>query len=368
MGGVYVLAADLRTAVGYRSFVREPVFHAALGAFELVLLVAAARKPGVFAMLGVIAASAVSGSMAAVVLGEDAFGIMRFGALALFLHGPLLLLASAILLRRRKAVAAAAAVLAVALAATGFVARYVEPFRLEVNVVRVAAPGLDRPYRIAVLADFQTDAFGPYERRVAAALADVKADLILLPGDYLQVHDWPREQALRESFRALFTEFPLTAPLGAFAVRGDCEWRSDWREVFRGLPVKATEETTSVDVGPFRLTALSYPDSCDTKLVVPDAADGRFHIVFGHRPDFALGDVQGDLLLAGHTHGGQIRLPWIGPPITLSQVPRAWAAGRTDLPGGRTLYVSRGIGLERNFAPRIRFNCPPELVVIELVP
>ncbi len=347
---------------------REPVFHLALLGFELVLLVAAARKPGVWAMLGVLAASAVSAVIGAVAIGEDEFGIMRFGALALFMHGPFLLLLGGILLRRRRVVAAVALLLAFALAAAGYVARYVEPFRLEVNVVRVKAPGLDRPYKIAVLADFQTDSFGPYERRVAAALAAVKADLILLPGDYIQVRGRREELALRESFRSLFTEFPLTAPLGAFAVRGDCEWRSDWPEIFRGLPVKTFEETTTTEVGPFRLTALSYVDSCDVKLVVPKAADGRFHLVFGHRPDFALGDVRGDLLLAGHTHGGQVRLPWFGPPVTLSEVPRAWSAGRTELSGGRSLYVSRGIGLERGHAPRIRFLCPPELVVIELVP
>ena len=75
-----------------------------------------------------------------------------------------------------------------------------------------------------------------------------------------------------------------------------------------------------------------------------------------------------DLLLAGHTHGGQVRLPVIGPPLTLSRIPRAWAAGVTNLPIDRNLVVSRGIGMERGLAPRMRFLCRPELVVVTLEP
>ncbi len=81
-----------------------------------------------------------------------------------------------------------------------------------------------------------------------------------------------------------------------------------------------------------------------------------------------LGPVEADLLIAGHTHGGQVRLPLIGPLLNLSRVPRGWIAGATTLAPGRTLIVSRGIGMERANAPRLRFLCRPELVVIDLVP
>ena len=61
-------------------------------------------------------------------------------------------------------------------------------------------------------------------------------------------------------------------------------------------------------------------------------------------------------------------LPWFGPLVPLPRVPRSWAAGLTELPGGGKLLVSRGIGVERGYAPPLRFLCRPELVVIELVP
>jgi len=89
--------------------------------------------------------------------------------------------------------------------------------------------------------------------------------------------------------------------------------------------------------------------------------------VLGHVPNFALGGGGADLLIAGHTHGGQIRLPLLGPIIVNCQVPRRWACGLSELPGGAKLLVSRGIGMERGFAPRLRFLCHPELVVIDLV-
>jgi len=74
------------------------------------------------------------------------------------------------------------------------------------------------------------------------------------------------------------------------------------------------------------------------------------------------------LSLAGHTHGGQVRLPVLGPVTTLSSVPRRYAAGLSVRPAGGHLFVSRGIGMERENAPRLRFLCRPQLVVIDLLP
>ena len=88
----------------------------------------------------------------------------------------------------------------------------------------------------------------------------------------------------------------------------------------------------------------------------------------GHSPNFSLGEIQADLLIAGHTHGGQVRLPLLGPVMTLSAVPRAWASGVTEIKPGKTLIVSRGVGMERHNAPRLRFLCRPEIVIVELLP
>jgi uncharacterized protein len=90
--------------------------------------------------------------------------------------------------------------------------------------------------------------------------------------------------------------------------------------------------------------------------------------VLGHSPSYAFGSVPADLALAGHTHGGQVRLPWVGPLTTFSVIPRRFSAGLADRPHGGKLLVARGIGMERGAAPRLRFLCRPELAVIDLVP
>lgn len=159
----------------------------------------------------------------------------------------------------------------------------------------------------------------------------------------------------------------LRPRFGIHAVRGNVE--SDrWREqIFGGTEVATYEATTTVQVGPVYLTALSFGDSFDPRLHVPRRPGP--HVVFGHGPDFSLGHVEADLAVAGHTHGGQVQLPFFGPLVTFSRVPRTvGAGGRFTLPTGTTLVVSRGIGMERGAAPRLRFLCPPEIVVIDLVP
>jgi uncharacterized protein len=72
-----------------------------------------------------------------------------------------------------------------------------------------------------------------------------------------------------------------------------------------------------------------------------------------------------DLVLAGHTHGGQVVLPLLGPPHTAIRLPRRYAGGLNDY-GGIALHVSRGIGMERGFAPPVRFLCPPEVCVVDV--
>jgi hypothetical protein len=223
---------------------------------------------------------------------------------------------------------------------------------------------IDRSVRIVVLSDVQTERVTDYERQVVERARALRPDLVLFPGDYVQRSGRGYVAAARELGRLLDT---LHAPLGAFAVEGNVEHTTWVDDVFGGTSVRALARTTTVPLGPISLTALSFEDSFDANLVLR-AAPG-FHVVFGHAPDFSLGDVDADLLVAGHTHGGQVQLPFFGPPVTYSQVPRHIAAGGlfAHAHGGR-LVVSRGIGMERRNAPPLRFRCRPELVVVDLVP
>lgn len=90
-------------------------------------------------------------------------------------------------------------------------------------------------------------------------------------------------------------------------------------------------------------------------------------ILLYHSPDLApeAAELGIDLQLSGHTHGGQVRLPFYGAVITGSLYGKALEVGRRQI-GSLTLYVTRGLGMEGAGAPRVRFLCPPEIILWEM--
>jgi predicted MPP superfamily phosphohydrolase len=211
----------------------------------------------------------------------------------------------------------------------------------------------------------QTDKLLRYEEHVFELVAAERPDLILLAGDYLHIRSRTEYVTARAELNALMRRAQLEAPLGIYAVRGNVDW-DDWTRLFAGLPIETFNTTSSRDLGSVVLTGLTLDDASNPALSV--SAQDKFHIVLGHSPNYSLGQVQADLLIAGHTHGGQLRIPLFGPVFSLSQVPRSWTSGMTMISPGRRLVVSRGIGMERGNAPRMRFLCRPELLILELVP
>ena len=96
---------------------------------------------------------------------------------------------------------------------------------------------------------------------------------------------------------------------------------------------------------------------------------GAFTIFLHHTPDW-IEDIPRqsvDLYCAGHTHGGQVALPFYGALVTLSRFGKRFEAGLYRV-GETHLYVNRGIGMEGHRAPRVRFLARPEVTVIELAP
>ncbi|MBS2028289.1 MAG: metallophosphoesterase [Deltaproteobacteria bacterium] len=324
---------------------------------------ARAEKPQL--VLLVPPAVALFGLALAVHRGFELFDTMRLASHVLFVHLPLVCVGVALILRRSR-IAPVPALAALLLVAIGVDAFSIEPRALEVEHFQVVSKKVDHPIRIGVVADIQVDAIGAHERDALATLAAEKPDLVLFAGDYVQVpaHEL---QGMERNFNQLLRDAKLSPPLGAFAVEGNAEHGRDWAPLFDGTGIRALPRTTTLDLPGLRLTGLTLRDSFDRALDIP-ADPNRLTIALGHGPDFALGGVMTDLLIAGHTHGGQVRLPLIGPIMTLSHVPRAWAAGMTALDHGRTLVVSRGVGMERGPAPRLRFLCRPELVIVDVVP
>ena len=255
-------------------------------------------------------------------------------------------------------------------------ATFIEPFRLvteRVDVPLAAERALPRPLVVGVLSDLQCVRVGDRERDAVARVMAAQPDLILLPGD-LQQAGYDHRDEIGAQLRALFA--PLHAPLGVWYVEGNTEDTAQARGLLAGTDVRVLDdEVVHVEHGGCACTL------CGVDLGISSLAQGALfeiekqpgeqdiRIVLAHRPDVALAmqpDSRVDLVVAGHTHGGQVQIPFFGPPITLSRVPRAVAAGGLHDLDGRRIYVSRGIGWEHGHAPRVRFLCPPEVTLLTL--
>jgi hypothetical protein len=342
-------------------------YNLLMAAVDLAGLWLIGRRRTVVRCCGVFLLQAMAGMMIALLIEHHFFAFICLLTWGLFLHGPVMLTGSAVLLwpaRRCWAIGLAAGV--VALAAVAGDAFLLEPTWLEVSHYQIASSRLTRPLRIVVIADVHVDRLGQYEREVFRRAIEEKPDMVLLAGDYLQPGPGAADEA-RAQFHELLVQFrrQTTAPI--FAVPGNADSPA-WQELFQGCGVATVDRSQTYACLGLHVTCLDFESSSDRNLRASRPAGDGFHLVLGHVPNFALGQVDADLLVAGHTHGGQVRLPLLGPLVTLSAVPRRWAAGMTQLPRGGVLVVSRGIGMERGAAPPVRFLCRPELVVIDLAP
>ena len=317
-----------------------------------------------FAFLGMLLALILG--LGALIYPLPGFGRMQLLAWGVFLYVPIYLVGSITLFLKSTPIwRIAASIFLLALLAVGVDAFLVEPQRLEVTRIDLESEKISAPLTIGLLADIQTDRVGDYEKRVFERLSAEDPDLVLFAGDYLQVSDPDRYPQEAHQLNEIIRLADLDPELGLFAIQGNVD-PAQWGEVFQDLDVVQVKETHSFDLGKIQLTALSWLDSGDTDLQIGEQEG--YHIVLGHSPNYSLGDIEADLLLAGHTHGGQFRLPGVGPLLTLSAVPRSWASGLTEIDPGKYLLVSRGIGMERGPAPRLRFLCRPELILIHLLP
>ncbi len=263
--------------------------------------------------------------------------------------------------------------------ATDWVERLTSPFgfwrrkRPVVERVEVALPGLAPAfdgYRIVFLADLHHSAVVPrafLARAVAAALS-LDPSLILLGGDYLS-HSTRYASGLVEILR------PLAAPDGVFGVLGNHDHYVGAARVREALASAGVTELWNASVVIRRDSAalgiagvgdLRF-DRVDFRAAVAGLPAEVPRIVVSHDPDvFAYwpADVRLDLMLSGHTHGGQARLPFVGPLYVPSQFGFRYLAGRFR-EAGRQLYVSRGIGV---ITAPIRWRCPPEVTLVTLRP
>lgn len=271
----------------------------------------------------------------------------------------------------------AAAVPALLMAPVAAYASFVEPSRTVVeraDVPLAAQRAGDRPVRVAVVSDIQFEWLGGHEREAVDAVMAQRPDVILLTGD---VHQGSAAGFARQlpAIRALLAR--LRAPGGVYAVQGDAEGLPKARRIYAGTGIRLlVNRSTRVRARDRVLTVagieLNYrSDRARATMAALERAPGSrdARILVAHRPDAVYGLAprpRVDLTVAGHTHGGQFQLPFIGAPRTASRVPRAVGSGGLHAIAGRRIYVSRGLGMERGQAPSLRLGAPPEVSVLLL--
>lgn len=266
------------------------------------------------------------------------------------------------------------------LAGGGFYTRLAEPqwLRLTRHEVRLAASRAGAAtVRVAHLSDLHASPHVPLPfiaEAVALAIAQ-KPDLVAVTGDFVtDSKEWPA------GYAAVLARLAAAAP--AFACLGNHDggvWRPGMKtnptiEPVLGLLREAgitclTNEHRALTLRGRKFQLIGVGDMWSA-MCAPAAAfaplpprDGAMRLVLNHNPDAKdlLAPHDWDLALCGHTHGGQVRLPLLGTPF-------APVADKRYVEGlhrweGRWLHITRGVGNLHG----VRFNCRPEVSVIDLV-
>ncbi|MCU1370541.1 MAG: metallophosphoesterase [Ilumatobacteraceae bacterium] len=253
---------------------------------------------------------------------------------------------------------------------------HVAPYRLTVERAEVPLhPGRTGTgaVRVGVLSDLQTGHVGAHERRAVRMLLALDPDIIVIPGDLHQGSDAGFEREL-PAFRQLLGQ--LEAPGGVYAVRGDTDRGDDLDRLVAGTGVEILDyDVATVEVGDrtVRLGGSGWrwagPEASDliTELEAGDPGDVR--LLLAHRPDVVLrlpASADVDLTIAGHTHGGQIAVPFYGPVFGSTRLPRAQVSGGLHEVADNPLFVSSGVGMVRIDAPQVRLFTRPAVGLIVL--
>lgn len=252
---------------------------------------------------------------------------------------------------------------------------YIEPFWLTVSRVQIETPDLKpgETLRIVHLSDLHTEHLTRREPEIVARVADLSPDVIFWTGDYLNLSFLEHDGVMTDT-RQLLEQ--LSAPYGVYAVQGSVDGPLQMQALFSGSSIRVLDDEW-IDLpwpgSPVRILGIAnrdFPlDRQEFTQLAPDISESAYSILLYHSPDLApeAAEIGMDLVLAGHTHGGQIRLPFYGAVVTFSRYGKRFEMGQYQIQD-TTLYVSRGLGMEGWwFAPRARFLCPPEIVVIDLV-
>ena len=248
---------------------------------------------------------------------------------------------------------------------TVFYGSFIEPKTLVVKSQDVyLSEETEHTLHALVVADFHV---GPYKktswvRHVADKVNEQGADVVLIPGDF--IFGKPEEVLMMQPMSI------VDAPLGVYAVTGNHDYtgnRIDYVVEFLeryGMEVLEDESVRIPVEGEQEMTIVGVSDlwfAGEMESAMDGVTKEEMSVLLSHNPDAVLYEDAGraDLVIAGHTHGGQIRLPFIGPvPPLPTELGRAFSKGLYDYVD-QQLFITSGVS---ETGPRARLFNPPEIV------
>lgn len=247
----------------------------------------------------------------------------------------------------------------------------IERYIILTNHYRIAVPNLPKEFsgfRIVHLTDLHYGFLVPLSliQHVVERANSLSADMIVCTGDY--VHE-------RNSARQIDRVWPvlaqLRAPSGVYSVLGNHDhWADTDRSAYwlKRSGQDLRHQLIRIARGGKWLQLAGAGDFIEDHRNL-DALLGRIpeedcRILLAHNPDTLDTDYSCriDLAIAGHTHGGQVVIPYLGPPV-LPVRNKAYTSGLRHSLRGSKVFISKGIGWTH--IP-VRFNCYPEIAVLEL--
>lgn len=249
-----------------------------------------------------------------------------------------------------------------------FYGSFIEPRVIIINKTSVDIVELPtQTLRAAVLSDIHA---GPFKKsgwvsKVVKHVKKIEPDIIFILGDFVV-----KSKADVQFLSALAQ---LKAPYGVYAVTGNHEYHANAsEEVIAALESYGIEvienETLDIEINGKILRVAGVSDiwfDGDIETAVVDVKEEDETILLAHNPDVVLSEASriADLVLAAHTHGGQIRLPFIGPvPQVPTKLGRKYDEGWFDYQKQK-LFITSGVG---ETGTRARLFNPPEIVEMEI--
>lgn len=241
-----------------------------------------------------------------------------------------------------------------------------ETFQLTEKHYTFTKQNTSEKIKIAQLSDSHFSRFYAPQRfdKIIDNLAQQQPDLVLFTGDLIENYRYWQKHDPKKIIQQLQR---ISAPLGKFAILGNHDYRTNGETAVTEILTAAGFTVLKNQTLPLN-SQISLSGITDSQGSVPDyqltPAEAQWKILLLHEPD-QVKDVQRqkdfDLILCGHSHGGQIHLPFFVYKNTGSS---DYQAGRYDLPQ-TTLIVNTGLGTT---GPPLRFRVKPEIIYLELKP